>query len=108
MAAKTGSTYISGTMIDSIEIFNYDKFKKVLPDDRDNDQLRYSITVLFSVTHCRCTCTYAIKQMRKRHFCSFVTVTNMPTKTKSVNITVILCQCMGVFYHQIFTVSPEL
>ena len=61
MAAETGSTYISGTMIDSVAIqtvksgiFNYDKFKKVLANDRNNDRLRYCITILFSGTHFQC------------------------------------------------------
>jgi len=41
------------------------------------------------------------RQMPKRHFCLFVTVTKVLTKRKSVNITVIL------LYHQIFTMSPQ-
>jgi len=45
MAAQTGSTYISGTMIDGVEIPTANlefstvaSSKKVLPNDSDNDQ----------------------------------------------------------------------
>jgi len=119
--AQTGSTYISGTMIDIVEIsplnlgfstitsikkalrndcnderqqeiaiwpskpevlisleliyiaskfqrqirsYNYDKFKKGISNDRDNDRLRYSITALFSITHSPCTCIYAMSLLR--------------------------------------------
>jgi len=44
--------------------------------------------------------------MQKRHFCLFVTLANVLTKRKGVNITVLLCQC--IWYRQIFTVSPVL
>jgi len=37
-------------------VFDYDKLKKVFSSDRDNDRLLYTIIVLFSVTHCQCTC----------------------------------------------------
>ena len=41
----------------------------MIPYDRFNEQLiRYSITILFSVTHCRCICIYAITANAKTTF----------------------------------------
>ena len=40
----------------------------MLPNDHNNDRIRYSITVLFSVTHCQCTCTYTIMANAKMTF----------------------------------------
>ena len=48
--------------------FNCDTFNKVLPNDRDNDQVLCGITVFFSVTHCHCICIYAIKANAKMTF----------------------------------------
>ena len=42
--------------------------EKVPPNNRDNDQLRYSITILFSITHCQCTCICTIKANAKTTF----------------------------------------
>jgi len=92
-----------------IQVFNYDKFKKVLADDGDNYQLQYSITVLFSVTHFQCTCIYAIEMPKEQFLLLCVTVTNVLTYRKSVNITDILCQCMGYFLSgDIYSVTRDI
>jgi len=83
MAAQTGSTYISGTMTDSVEIptanpgFSAMKSPtKVPPNDRDNWQCatenntvilyrsRLQYNSIVSVAHCQCSCIYAMVLLR--------------------------------------------
>jgi len=100
MAAQSGRTCISQTMIDSVEILTaqaLQNFNKALPNDRDNDRLRYSIPVLFSVTHCQCKCIYAMEWKYQNNIFAIVCHSNkcVVTYRKSMNIIVILCQCVG-------------
>ena len=110
MAAQTGSTFIAE--IDrQRRNFKYDKFKKVLQNDRDNDpvpyQLRHSklITVLFSVTHCQSACIYAITANAK----TTVLLVCHSTGNKYADENEkheYYCHSMsvwGIFYNQIFT-----
>jgi len=89
-------------------VFNYDKFKKVLANDRDNDRLWYSVTVLLSVTHFQCTCTYAM-EIPKQIFaivCHINKCADVQKKREyhwhslSVN--------RGIFYHRIFSVARNI
>ena len=115
MAAQSGSTFISQTMIDSVEILTtqaLQNFNKALPNDRDNDRLRYSVPVLFSVTHCQCKCIYVMEWKCQNNIFAIVCHSNkcVLTYRKSMSITVLsfYVSVGGIFYHKIFTVSPEL
>jgi len=63
--------------------------------------LQFSVILRIAAVHV----SMQSRQMRKRHFCLFVTVTNVLTERKSVNITVILCQRMDILSSDIYSVA---
>jgi len=106
MAAKIGSTYIFGTMIDSVQISTMTSSRKCSQMIATTTNW-YSITVLFSVTYCRCMPV----DLRNHGKCQNDIFACHSNKCADENEKrEYYCHSMsvygGIFYHQIFTVSP--
>jgi len=84
MAARTGSTYISGTMTDSVKISTMTSSRKCCQMITTTTNYGTVLQCCFQLRIAAVHVSMQSRQMRKRHFCSFVTVTNVPTKRKSV------------------------